>query len=226
MVHRKARKSRRNSLCNKIVYAGAAASIKFKGPVQAATSSHATSATLPAKHHPRQRENDDHDVHCGCGHFSWLVSAGGPSHDLSQPTATLPLNTQASQNVRSAQCTKCTIHFIFHNMMQCTIHRMYNPLNVQSTHSSQCTRSWCSQCIAMLSAQPRPYISQSSREIRQAVLHSPALPPPTPLVPPCPPTTTPPLQQPAKASNLYFTLDPKRKLPSVLDDWEDPPHFE
>ena len=42
-------------------------------------------APVPTKHHPRHRENDDHDVHCGCGHFSWLVSAGGPSHDLSPP---------------------------------------------------------------------------------------------------------------------------------------------
>ena len=99
---------------------------------------------------------------------------------------------------------------------------MYNPPNT----SQSTVQEVPAQCIALSSAQARPYISQSSREIRQAVLHSPALPQPTPLVPPCPPTTTPPLQQPAKASNLYFTLDPKRKLPSILDDWEDPPHFE
>ena len=49
----------------------------------------------------------------GCGHFSWLVSAGGPSHDLS-PAATLQsMRCHAIHyNIRSAQCT---IHPIHHN---------------------------------------------------------------------------------------------------------------
>ena len=73
----------------------------------------------------------------GCGHFSWLVSAGGPSHDLSPPlqlyNSPLHATKKMYDPLYAPKSMIRLMHPIYNPLHNPPYIAMYNPLNVEST---------------------------------------------------------------------------------------------
>ena len=124
VVHRKARKSRRN-----------------KGPVQAATSSHATSATLDSTRTDKTPSTSQRKWWSWCAVVA-AISRGWCRQAAPHMIYRLHCN---STTLHSMLQRKCTIHSMLQKSMIRLMHpiynplhnppyiAMYNPLNVEST---------------------------------------------------------------------------------------------